>query len=57
MLAALSGTRMTGLTGFVGMQTADVPFDGLALLGKTAIGILEGSADPRTFIPCHSSRE
>jgi aryl-alcohol dehydrogenase len=42
---------MTGTCGLVGVQLGDLVFDGLALLGKTVIGILEGSADPHEFIP------
>jgi len=43
--------RMTGHMGLVGVQMGDLVFDGLALLGKTVTGILEGSADPHVVIP------
>jgi aryl-alcohol dehydrogenase len=42
---------MTGVVGLVGVQQGDLVLDGLALVGKTAIGIPEGSADPHVFIP------
>ena len=51
MTTALAGLRMTGVCGFVGVQTGDLVLDGLALVGKTAIGILEGSVKPQEFIP------
>lgn len=51
MRSALNSTRMNGRTGFVGLQTVDLVLDGQALLGKSVMGILEGSADPQTFIP------
>lgn len=51
MMTALGCVRMAGTCAFVGIQTGDLVLDGLALVGKTAIGILEGSANPHTFIP------
>jgi aryl-alcohol dehydrogenase len=51
MRTALDALRMTGVCGYVGVQLGDLVLDGIALLGKTAIGILEGSAVPQTFIP------
>ena len=51
MLSALQCLRMTGVCGYVGVQTGPLELDGLALVGKTAMGILEGGADPHTFIP------
>lgn len=51
MLAALQCLRMTGVCGYVGVQIAPLELDGMALVGKTAMGILEGGADPQTFIP------
>ena len=51
ILAVLAGVRMTGHLGLVGVQTGDLVFDGLALLGKTVTGILEGGADPHVVIP------
>lgn len=51
MLNALAGLRLGGVAGFVGIQSGDLVLDGSALVGKTAIGILEGNADPQTFIP------
>lgn len=51
MKNALAALRMTGTAGFVGVQLGDLVLDGLSLIGKTAIGILEGSAKPQEFIP------
>lgn len=51
MTNALACMRLGGVAGFVGIQVGDLVLDGLALVGKTAIGILEGNADPHTFIP------
>lgn len=51
MQNALAGLRLGGKAGFVGVQSGDLVLDGLALVGKTAIGILEGNTDPHTFIP------
>jgi aryl-alcohol dehydrogenase len=51
ILTALGSLRMTGVLGMVGIQMGDIVLDGLAPIGKTIIGILEGSADPKTFIP------
>jgi aryl-alcohol dehydrogenase len=51
MLNALGVLRLGGLVGFVGVQMGDLVLDGAALIGKTAIGILEGNTDPHTFIP------
>jgi aryl-alcohol dehydrogenase len=51
MTNALAGLRLGGVAGFVGIQVGDLVLDGSALVGKTAIGILEGNTDPHTFIP------
>lgn len=51
MKNALACLRMNGVCGYVGVQTGDLSLDGMSLVGKTAIGILEGSADPQVFIP------
>jgi aryl-alcohol dehydrogenase len=48
---ALATTRMTGTCGLVGVQQGDLQLDSMILVGKTVVGILEGSADPQTFIP------
>lgn len=48
---ALATTRMSGSVGLVGVQQGNLELDGMILVGKTVIGILEGSADPQTFIP------
>lgn len=51
MLDALGCLQMGGSCAFVGVQTGPLTLDALSLVGKTAIGVLEGSADPKTFIP------
>jgi len=51
MRNALACLRMTGVCAYVGVQTGPLELDGSALIGKTAMGVLEGSADPKTFIP------
>jgi aryl-alcohol dehydrogenase len=51
MQSAVTCLRMTGACGYVGVQIGNIEFDGSALMGKTVIGILEGSADPHSFIP------
>jgi len=47
----LRGLRMTGTLGLVGVQQGDLVLDGIALVGKTVVGILEGGADPQVVIP------
>jgi aryl-alcohol dehydrogenase len=50
--AALDALAPRGALGLVGVQQGDLVTGPLALsLGKTLTGILEGDADPRTFIP------
>jgi aryl-alcohol dehydrogenase len=51
MQRALAAMRLGGVAGFVGIQVGDLVLDGSALIGKTAIGILEGNTDPQVFIP------
>jgi aryl-alcohol dehydrogenase len=51
MLTALQCLQLGGSCGFVGVQTGDLTLDALSIIGKTVIGVLEGSADPQTFIP------
>jgi aryl-alcohol dehydrogenase len=51
ILGALQGLRMTGKLAMVGAQQGDLVLDGSALLGKTAIGVFEGSVVPQEFIP------
>lgn len=51
VLSALAATRMTGKVGMVGVQQGDLQLDATAVIGKTLMGILEGGADPQTFIP------
>jgi aryl-alcohol dehydrogenase len=51
ILTAIATMKMTGKCGLVGVQLGDLQLDGSALLGKTLLGILEGGADPQTFIP------
>jgi aryl-alcohol dehydrogenase len=51
MRTAMDVLRMTGVCGYVGVQLGDLVLDSPAIVGKTMLGILEGSADPQTFIP------
>lgn len=51
MQSALAVLRLGGVAAFVGVQVGDLVLDGAALVGKTAIGVLEGNTDPHTFIP------
>jgi aryl-alcohol dehydrogenase len=51
ILNALAALRMAGKCGLIGIQNGDLVLDGLALVGKTVIGILEGGAVPQEFIP------
>jgi aryl-alcohol dehydrogenase len=51
ILNALAALRMAGTCGLIGAQNGDLVLDGLALVGKKVIGILEGSAMPEEFIP------
>jgi aryl-alcohol dehydrogenase len=48
---ALTATRLGGQLGLVGVQTGPYTFDAGSMTGKTVHNILEGSADPHTFIP------
>ncbi len=48
---ALACLRLGGTAALVGAQLDDLVLDTLAVVGKTAIWVLEGSADPKTFIP------
>lgn len=51
MRGALLALRMTGVCGYVGIQLAPLELEGIEIVGKTVLGILEGSVDPQTFIP------
>ena len=51
IVTALASLRMAGVCGLVGAQTGDLVLDGLATVGKTIVGILEGGVDPQRFIP------
>ena len=51
MLDAVRATRMTGTIGFVGVQQGTFALESTDYIGKTIVNILEGSADPQTFIP------
>jgi aryl-alcohol dehydrogenase len=48
---AILATRLGGQIGLVGVQTGPVVLDSTAWVGKTVHNILEGGADPQTFIP------
>ncbi len=49
--AAMGCVRLGGKGALVGAQLSDVSFDTLSVVGKTAIWVLEGNADPKAFIP------
>jgi aryl-alcohol dehydrogenase len=51
ILTAINGLRARGTCGLVGVQTGDLVLDAMILTGKTLTSIVEGDADPRTFIP------
>jgi aryl-alcohol dehydrogenase len=51
ILGALQALRMTGKLAMVGAQQGDLVLDGSALLGKTVMGVFEGSVVPQDFIP------
>jgi aryl-alcohol dehydrogenase len=48
---AMTCVRLGGRGALVGAATSDMTFDVLSVVGKTAIWVLEGNADPKTFIP------
>ena len=48
---ALLALRMTGVCGLVGIQAAPLELQGIEIVGKTVLGILEGAVDPHVFIP------
>ncbi len=49
--AAVAGLRPTGVCGLVGAGGDALVFEPNALFGKTVVGIFEGNADPKQFIP------
>lgn len=51
MRNALLALRMTGVCGYVGIQQGPLVLEGIDTVGKTVLGILEGSVDPQAFIP------
>lgn len=52
ILSALQCMRARGICASVGIQGGDVVLDGHALgNGKQLVSVIEGDADPRTFIP------
>jgi len=51
MQSALAALRLGGVAAFVGVQTGDMTIGPVDLVGKTAIGVLEGNTSPHTFIP------
>ena len=48
---ALTATRFTGKCGLVGVQQGNLELESMMVVGKTILGILEGSCDPQEFIP------
>jgi len=51
MRTAMDALRMTGVCGYVGVQLGDLVLASTSIVGKTMLGILEGSVDPQRFIP------
>jgi aryl-alcohol dehydrogenase len=51
MRTALDCLRMTGVCGYVAVPQTPLEIDVMTFFGKSAVGILEGGADPQTFIP------
>ncbi len=50
--AAVSALRVPGTLGLIGVAQGDIVLPGSALsLGKTIVGIIEGSAQPQEFLP------
>ena len=49
--SAMGCLRLGGKGALVGAQTADLVFDTLSVIGKTAMWVLEGNCDPKVFIP------
>lgn len=48
---AMGCVRLGGAGALVGAQTGDLVLDTLSVTGKRAIWVLEGNADPKSFIP------
>jgi aryl-alcohol dehydrogenase len=48
---ALACLRLGGAAALVGVQQGDLVLDTLAVVGKSCIWVLEGSAEPKVFIP------
>jgi aryl-alcohol dehydrogenase len=48
---AMGCVRLGGAAALVGAQSADLVLDTLSVTGKRAIWVLEGNADPKTFVP------
>src|SRR5690606_27117680 len=46
MQSALAALRLGGVAAFVGVQTGDMTIGPVDLVGKTAIGVLEGNTSP-----------
>lgn len=51
MQNALGALRLGGVCAYVGVQMGDITIGPADLIGKTAIGVLEGNTSPHTFIP------
>jgi aryl-alcohol dehydrogenase len=48
---AMACVRLGGAAALVGAQLSELVLDTLAVVGKTCVWVLEGSADPKSFIP------
>ncbi|MFI2478702.1 zinc-binding dehydrogenase [Nocardia xishanensis] len=51
VVAALRSMRARGTCASVDVQTGDLVLDGPTLFGKQLVSVVEGNADPETFIP------
>lgn len=51
MSGALMATKLGGTVGYVGVQQGPMEIGPSDMVGKTILGILEGSVDPQEFVP------
>jgi aryl-alcohol dehydrogenase len=51
ILTAIQSLRARGVCGLVGVQAGDLTLDPMILTGKSLVSVVEGDANPQTFIP------
>ncbi|MBB5805641.1 aryl-alcohol dehydrogenase [Saccharothrix ecbatanensis] len=51
IVSAIQSMRSRGVCASVGIQAGDLVLDGQTLNGKQLVSVVEGDADPQTFIP------